>query len=110
MNPNKPRTLLLGSAVAASMLVGGVIGATVLAKSTLSPVNAAPFAAASPTPKSNEVAAHEAAETPAQEAAENNGTARPGGGHPNETAAHEAAETPAQEAAEDAKIKAAPAA
>ena len=76
MNTNKARTLLLGSAVAASMLVGGVIGATVLAKSTLSPVNAAPLAAASPTPKSNEVAAHEAAETPAQEAAETNAAKR----------------------------------
>jgi hypothetical protein len=103
MNQNKTRTLLLGSAVAASMLFGGVIGATVLAKSTLTPANAAPFAATTPAPKSNEDPAHEAGETAAQEAAENNGTARPaGGGHPNETAAHEAAETPAQEAAEHA--------
>jgi uncharacterized membrane protein len=109
MNPNKTRTLLLGSAVAAAMLFGGVIGATVLAKSTLTPANAAPLAAASPTPKSNEATAHEAGETAAQEAAENNGTARHGGGgQPNETAAHETAETAAQEAAENARIKASP--
>jgi uncharacterized membrane protein len=108
MNTSKTRSLLLGFAVAASMLVGGLIGATVLAKSTLTPANAAPLAAASPTPKSNEATAHETAETPAQEAAENNGTARPGGGHPNESAAHEAGETAAQEAAEDAAVKAAP--
>jgi len=109
MNPNKTRTLLLGSAVAASMLFGGVIGATVLAKSTLTPANAAPLAAASPIPKSNEATAHEAGETAAQEAAENNGTARHGGGgQPNETAAHETAETAAQEAAENARIKASP--
>jgi hypothetical protein len=108
MNQNKSRTLLLGSAVAASMVFGGVIGATVLAKSTLTPANAAPFAAASPAPNSNEDPAHEAGETAAQEAAENNGTARPAGaGHPNETAAHEAAETPAREAAEHAAAPAA---
>jgi hypothetical protein len=97
------------------MLFGGVIGATVLAKTTLTPSTpstkhfAIPFAAAAASPTSNEDAAHEAAETPAQEAAENNGTARPGGaGHtPNETAAHEAAETPAREAAEHATAPAA---
>ena len=105
MSTNKTRTLLLGSAVAAAMLFGGVIGATVLAKSTFTPVNAA---SPSPTPKSNEATAHEAGETAAQEAAENNGTARFGGGHPNETAAHEAGETATREAAENAAVKPSP--
>src|SRR5260370_2943590 len=98
MNPNKTRTLLLGSAVAAAMIFGGVIGATVLAKSTLTPANAAPLAAASPTPKSNEATAHEAGETAAQEAAENNGTARHGGGGaPHQNPAHVTVEHSAHE-------------
>jgi hypothetical protein len=104
---NKTRTLLFGSALAAAMVVGGVIGATGLAKSPVTSANAA-LAAASPAPtfKSNETATHEAGETAAQEAAENSGQ-RPGGtgGHPNETAAHEAGETAAREAAENAGVK-----
>ena len=105
----KTDTLVLASVIAAAMIFGGVVGATFLAKTTLTSVNAAQAAASpSPTPKSNEDAAHEAAETPAEEAAENNGTRGPGGGHPNETAAHEAAETAAQEAAENARIKVSP--
>ncbi len=102
MNTNKTRTLLFGSAIAVAMLVGGVLGATVLAKSTLAPANAAPLAVATATPASNEATAHEKAELPAQETAENNGTARPAGpkGPSNEDAAHEAAELPAREAAE----------
>jgi len=76
--------------------------------------NGAIFLAAAsptPTPKSNEATAHEAGESAAQEAAENNGTFRPGGpggGHPNETAAHEAGESAAQEAAENARSAATP--
>lgn len=104
---NKTRTLLLGSALAAAMVVGGVVGATGLAKSPVTSANAA-LAAASPAPtfKSNETPAHEAGETAAHEAAENSGQ-RPGGtgGHPNETAAHEAGETAAREAAENAGVK-----
>lgn len=106
---NKTRTLIFGSAIAAAMLFGGVIGATVLAKSSNVSANSV-FAAASPnpasntTPKSNEATAHETGETAAQETAENNGTARPAGGGPkgpsNETAAHEATESAAREAAE----------
>ena len=101
---NKTRTLIFGSAIAAAMLFGGVIGATVLAKSSNVSANGV-FAAASPTPtpKSNEATAHETGETAAQETAENNGTAHhggPGGGPSNETAAHEATESPAREAAE----------
>ena len=59
--------------------------------------------------QSNEDAAHEAKETPEQEAAEDSGQF-PGhrggggarGGHSNEDAAHEAAESPEREAQEDA--------
>src|SRR3981081_904886 len=102
---NKTRTLIFGSAIAAAMLFGGVIGATVLAKSSNVSANGV-FAAASPapTPKSNEATAHETGETAAQETAENNGTARPAGaahtGPSNEDPTHEASETPAREAAE----------
>ena len=99
---DKTRVLLFASVVAAAMVFGGVLGATVLARSTVTPANAA-LAAASPSPTSNEAAAHETGETAAQETAENNGTARPGGpgnGPSNETAAHEASEPAAREAAE----------
>jgi hypothetical protein len=100
----KTDTLVFASVVAAAMIFGGVMGATFLARSTVTPANAAFTATSpSPTPKSNEDATHEKAETAAQETAENNGTARhggPGAGPSNETAAHEAAETAAQEAAE----------
>ena len=97
----KTDTLVFASVVAAAMIFGGVLGATFLAKSTVTSVNAAQ-AVASPT--SNEAQAHEAGESAAQEAAENNGTARPAGaphsGPSNETPAHEAGESAAQEAAE----------
>jgi hypothetical protein len=103
----KTDTLVFASVVAAAMIFGGVMGATVLARSTLTNANAANTAASpAPTPKSNEAAAHESGETAAQETAENNGTARPGGpggpgaGPSNETAAHEATESAAREAAE----------
>ena len=106
---NKTRTLVFGSVVVASMIFGGVISATVFAKTSLPfNVNAA-ATAASPSPgpfKSNEATAHEAGESAAQEAAENNGTFHPGGpggpgaGPSNETAAHEAGESAAREAAE----------
>jgi len=84
------------------MVFGGVLGATVLARSTVTPASAA-LAAASPSPTSNEAATHETGETAAQETAENNGTAHlggPGSGPSNETAAHEATESAAREAAE----------
>jgi hypothetical protein len=101
---DKTRVLLFASVIAAAMVFGGVLGATVLARSTVSPASAALAAASpSPTPKSNEAAAHETGETAAQETAENNGTARPGGpgnGPSNETAPHEATESAAREAAE----------
>ena len=107
---NKTRIIVFASVVAAAMVFGGVLGATVLARVAYTPAAAA-LAAASPSPtfKSNEDATHEAGESAAQEAAENNGTAqhggpggRPCGGHSNEDATHEKAETAAQEAAENA--------
>jgi hypothetical protein len=107
---DKTRVLLFASVVAAAMVFGGVLGATVLARSTITPANAA-LAAASPSPTSNEAAAHETGETAAQETAENNGTARPGGpgghpcggpGHSNETSTHETGESASIEASENA--------
>ena len=98
----KTDTLVFASVVAAAMIFGGVMGATVLAKSTVTSANAA-LAAASPAPKSNEATTHESGESAAQETAENNGTARPagpGGGPSNETSAHETTESAAREAAE----------
>ncbi|HEY2599579.1 MAG TPA: hypothetical protein VGJ79_14010 [Candidatus Dormibacteraeota bacterium] len=104
---NKTRALLFGSLVAGAMLVGIVLGATILAKSSFSPANV--FAATSTPPpafKSNEDATHEKGETAAQEAAENSGQRPFGGGglngHSNETATHEAGESTAREAAENA--------
>jgi hypothetical protein len=101
---DKTRVLLFASVVAAAMVFGGVLGATVLARNTVTPAIAA-FAAASPspTPKSNEAAAHETGETAAQETAENNGTAHlggPGNGPSNEDPTHEATESAARESAE----------
>lgn len=110
---NKARLVLFGSVIAVAMVFGGVMGATVFAHSSgIAPAFAA-LTAASPSPsfKSNEDATHEKNESPAQEAAENNGTFRPGGpgmgghpcgGHSNEDATHEKSETAAQEAAENA--------
>ena len=103
---DRTRVILFASVVAAAMVFGGVLGATVLARSSYTPASAA-LAATSPAPafKSNEDATHEAGESAAQEAAENNGTARPhgaGAGGSNETAAHEAGESAAREAAENA--------
>jgi uncharacterized membrane protein len=105
----KTRSLIFGSVVVASMIFGGVVSATVFAKTSLPfNVNAA-YTAASPSPsqfKSNEAAAHESGESAAQETAENNGTFRPGGpggpggGPSNETAAHEGTESAARESAE----------
>lgn len=101
---DRTRLLVFASVVAAAMVFGGVLGATVLARVTYTPAAAAAAAASpSPTPRSNENATHEAGESAAQEAAENNGTAGHGGGpngQSNETATHEAGESAAREAAE----------
>jgi len=105
----KARSLIFGSVVVASMIFGGIISATIFYRTSL-PFNViAASTVASPSPgpfKSNETTAHEAGESAAQEAAENNGTFRPGGpggpggGPSNETAAHEATESAAREAGE----------
>ena len=98
--------------MAGAMLVGIVLGATVLAKSTLGQTNV--FAAtASPTPsfKSNEDPTHEKGESAAQEAAENSGQRPFGGGfngHSNEDPTHEKGESAAREAAENAAGKVSP--
>src|SRR5579859_3026554 len=106
---NKTRTVAFASTVAAAMLFGGVLGATVLAN--VSAASPSPTPAASPgTFKSNEDPTHEKGESAAQEAAENNGTFRPGGpgglGGPgkqasNEDPTHEKSESAAREAAEN---------
>jgi hypothetical protein len=107
---NKRRTLVYASAIAGAMIFGGVLGATALAHSPLTPASAASSAAPSPGAfKSNEDATHEKAEPAAQETAENNGTFHPGGpggpggpgtGFPNENATHESGESATREAAE----------
>ena len=101
----KTDTLVFASVVAAAMIFGGVMGATFLARSTFTSVNAAATATSPPAvPKSNEATTHETGETLAQETAENNGTARPAGAGPagpsNEDPTHEATESSAREAAE----------
>ena len=103
---NKTRTVAFASTVAAAMLFGGVLGATVLAN--VDAASPSPSPAASPgTFKSNEDPTHEKGESAAQEAAENNGTFHPGhpgggpgGGPSNESPAHEATESPSREASE----------
>src|SRR6185437_7654929 len=107
---DKTRIAVFACVVAAAMVFGGVLGATIFSRAALTPALAALTAASpSPTSRSNEDPAHERNETAAQEAAENNGTARHGqdglrpcGGHSNEDAAHEAQESAAEEAAENA--------
>lgn len=106
---DKTRAIVFASVIAGALVFGMVLGATAFSRSSLVPALAALTATSpSPTFKSNEDPAHERNETPEQEAAENNGTFRPGthgrpcGGHSNEDAAHEKAETAAQEAAENA--------
>ena len=101
---DKTRVILFASVVAGAMVFGAVLGATAFSRASLVPALAALTATSpSPTFKSNEDPAHERNESAAQEAAENNGTFRPGGhggGPSNESAAHEAGESAAQEAAE----------
>jgi hypothetical protein len=75
---NRVRTAVTAAAIAGSMLVGGVVGATLYGVSALSA--AAATNAASPAPGAasgtfvpNETAAHEATESAAREAQENAG-------------------------------------
>jgi hypothetical protein len=105
---DKTRVIFFASVVAMAMVFGAVLGASVFSRGALTPALAALTATSpSPTFKSNEDATHEKNESPAQEAAENNGTfrgghGRPCGGHSNEDATHEKGESAAQEAAENA--------
>ena len=113
---SRAHTLLIASAIAAAMVLVGVVAVSAAGRGV--PTNF--LAAASPTPspgvfKPNEDAAHEATESTARETAENNGTFHPGGpggpgGASNETSAHETGESAAQEAAENARATATPAA
>lgn len=105
------RKSLAAAAVAGSLLVGGATGALLFGPglagaqtTTTTPGTAKDGASVKP----NEDAAHEAAETPEHEAAEDSGQFRGGHGHhgANEDPAHEAAETPEHEAAEDARAAA----
>ena len=94
--------------IGAALVLGVLLGVTALANGGYASANGTFLAAGSPSPspRSNETAAHEQNETAAQEAAENNGTFHPGGpgghhGPSNETPEHEATESAAQEAAEN---------
>jgi hypothetical protein len=91
--------------MAGSLLVGGAAGAALFGPvlAGAQTTTTTPDSPGASTVRSNEDPAHEANETPEQEAAEDAGTFRHGGGHgPNEDPAHEANETPEQEAAEHA--------
>jgi hypothetical protein len=99
--------LTLVFVIGAALVLGVVLGVTALASGGSALAHGTFLAAASPSPspRSNESAAHEKSESAAREAAENNGTFHPGGpgghhGPSNETPAHEATESAAQEAAE----------
>jgi hypothetical protein len=94
------RKAVAATGLAAVTVAGGVVGASL--------IGTADAAAPSPSPTtvggSNEDTTHEAGESAAREAAENNGSAGFEGRHhggPNETAAHEAGESAAREAAEN---------
>jgi hypothetical protein len=73
---NRVRTAVTAAAIAGSMLVGGVVGATLYGVSALTAAAASPSPAAG-TPSGtfvpNETAAHEATESAAREAQENAG-------------------------------------
>jgi hypothetical protein len=100
------RRSVAAAAMAGSLLVGGATGAYLFGPSLAGAqtTTTTPGDKSGSTFKSNEDPAHEAKETPEQEAAEDSGQFRGGhGGHgPNEDPAHEANETPEQEAAENA--------
>jgi len=77
---NRVRTAVTAAAIAGSMLVGGVVGATLYSVSALSAAAAANAASPTPTPSSstgkfvpNEDPTHEAGESAAREAQENAG-------------------------------------
>jgi hypothetical protein len=123
------KKLILAAGISGSIVAGGALGVTMFgpmaagadspastpasATQVVAPAEApgavvAPDVTGTATPgvdNSNSDATHEAAETPAHEAAETAGTAGggggPGGNHPsNKDPAHEATESPARAAAE----------
>ena len=97
------RRLFMGGAALSLLALAGA-ATTLATQSTSAQTPPTPSTANGTTATSNEDPAHEAGETPEQEAAENNGTARHGGkgSGSNEDAAHEANESPEKEAAEHA--------
>jgi hypothetical protein len=108
------RKSVAAAAMAGSLLVGGATGAILFgpslagAQTSTTTPGTQNGAQNGSTFKSNEDPAHEAKESPEQEAAEDSGQFR--GGHgmhgSNEDPAHEATETPEREAAEDARAAA----
>jgi hypothetical protein len=101
------RRSVAAAAMVGSLVVGGATGAYLFGPSLAGAqtTTTVPGGAQNGSSfKSNEDPAHEANETPEQEAAEDSGQFRGGhGGHgSNEDPAHEANETPEQEAAENA--------
>lgn len=95
------RKAIAAGGLVALAITGGAVGATLMGTA-----NAATPSPAPAVGHSNEDPAHEAGESAAREAAENNGTATYGGhggrGGSNEDPAHEAGESAAREAQEDA--------
>ena len=95
----------IGIALAAAccLVAGAAFGGSLLNAGAATPATSA---SGSPARGSNETKSHEAGESAAREAAENNGTADYGprgdhdGGFPNEDPSHEAAESAAREAQE----------
>jgi hypothetical protein len=117
--PLERKDVAVNKSLAALGLVAGLAGGAfigvALGVPTLSgaqtPSTTTPTTAAAPSgqssgtqtaPSSNENATHEAGESAAREAAENNGSFRPGGHGSNEDPTHEASESPSREAAENA--------
>jgi hypothetical protein len=116
---NRLQKSLVGAALVGSTMAGGAVGAALFGGSagaqtttTVTPDPAAtPSTPGGSVDRSNNDPAHEAGETPEQEAAETAGGGHGGFGRgdhlSNHDAAHEAAESPeraAEEAANDAKV------
>lgn len=107
------RKSVAAAALAGSLVVGGATGALLFGPSLAGAqtTTTTPGTQNGSSFKSNEDPAHEANETPEQEAAEDSGQFHGGrGAHAghgsNEDPAHEGNETPEQEAAEDARAAA----
>jgi hypothetical protein len=92
-------------ALVTAAAIGGAFGPSLFgagAATSTSTTSTTTTGTSAGTLKSNENPSHEAGESAAREAAENNGTAGfPHGGRSNESASHEAGENAAREAAEN---------